>query len=353
MVTLEAVLEALRRVHDPDLSMDLVSLGFIRDLSIDGPRVSFTIELTTPACPVKGLLERQARDEVRKIPGVTEVKVKMTARVRSSAPPGEAEPMVKNTIAVSSGKGGVGKSTVSVNLALALAQAGASVGLMDADVYGPDIPLMMGAKGRPGMFENRIIPVASHGIRIISVQFFVQEGEAVIWRGPMLSSMLKQFLFDVEWGNLDYLVIDLPPGTGDAQLTLSQAIPLTGAVLVTTPQEVSLLDVRKAVAMFKQLNVPLLGVVENMSFYVCPHGDRIPIFGEGGGRRIADEFGMPLLGEIPLDPETRKGGDEGLPIVIRAPESTQAEAFCQMAGQVAARVSILNTRRPPVIVKIQ
>jgi ATP-binding protein involved in chromosome partitioning len=353
MVTSEAVLEALRRVKDPDLNIDLVSLGFIRDLRIEGPQVSFTIELTTPACPVKGLLERQARDEVMQIPGVSTVQVKMTARVRSAAASGEEEPMIKNTIAVSSGKGGVGKSTVAVNLALALAQAGANVGLMDADVYGPDIPLMMGAKGRPGMFENRIIPVASHGIRIISVQFFVQEGEAVIWRGPMLSSMLRQFLFDVDWGPLDYLVIDLPPGTGDAQLTLSQAIPLTGAMLVTTPQEVALLDVRKAFAMFKQLNVPLLGVVENMSYYVCPHGDRIAIFGEGGGRRVAEEFGVPLLGQIPLDPETRQGGDEGLPIVVRAPDSPQAEAFRQVAGQAAARVSILNLRQSPVIVKIR
>jgi ATP-binding protein involved in chromosome partitioning len=353
MISSEAVLAALRRVNDPDLHLDLVSLGFIRDLRVEGSTVSFTIELTTPACPVKGLLERQAREAVMAIPGVSEVRVTMTARVRSAAPPGEEEPLIKNTIAVSSGKGGVGKSTVSVNLALALAQAGAAVGLLDADVYGPDIPLMMGATGQPGMLHDRILPVVSHGIRLISVQFFVPAGEAVIWRGPMLSSMLRQFLFDVDWGALDYLVIDLPPGTGDAQLTLSQAIPLTGAVLVTTPQEVSLLDVRKAYAMFRQLRVPVLGVVENMSYVVCPHGERLALFGEGGGRRLAEEFGVPLLGQLPFDPETRRGGDEGWPIVVRAPHSPQAAAFRQVAGQVAARISVVNRQQAPPLVTIR
>jgi ATP-binding protein involved in chromosome partitioning len=344
-----SVLEALRSVKDPDLHMDVVSLGFIRNLAIQDARVSFTLELTTPACPAKGLLERQARDAVMQLPGVEAVQVRMTARVRSSVPPGEQAPQIKNTVAVSSGKGGVGKSTVAAHLALALHQAGATVGLLDADIYGPNIPLMMGARGRPGMFQSRIIPVASHGLRLISLGFFLTEGEAAVLRGPMLSSTIKQFLFDVDWGELDYLVIDLPPGTGDAQLTLSQAIPLTGALMVTTPQEVSLLDVRKGIAMFRHLHVPVLGVVENMSFYVCPHGERINIFGEGGGQRLADEFRLPLLGQIPLDPEIRRGGDEGLPILVSAPDSPQAEAFRSMAGAVAARISTLILTSLPVI----
>lgn len=344
-----AVLDALRTVKDPDLHLDVVSLGFIRNLNIQGSRVSFTLELTTPACPAKGLLERQVRDEVMRVAGVTEVQVRITARVRSSAGAGEEVPLIKNTIAISSGKGGVGKSTVAVNLTLALYQAGCKVGLLDADVYGPNIPLMMGAHGRPGMFQDRILPVASHGIRLISIGFFIQEGQAAILRGPMLSSTIKQFLFEVDWGELDYLVIDLPPGTGDAQLTLSQAIPLTGAVMVTTPQEVSLLDVRKGIAMFQHLKVPILGIVENMSYYVCPHGERVNIFGEGGGQRIADEFKVPLLGQIPLDPETRRGGDEGLPILVKVPDSPQAEAFRILAGAVAARISTLHLMRLPVI----
>ncbi len=345
----DTVFDALRNVKDPDLHLDVVSLGFIRNLTIQETRVSFTLELTTPACPAKGLLERQVKDEVMKVPGVREVQVRLTARVRASALSGDEAPLVKNTIAVSSGKGGVGKSTVAVNLALALHQAGCVVGLLDADVYGPNIPLMMGARGRPGMFQSRILPVTSYGVRLISIAFFLKAGESAILRGPMLSSTIKQFLFEVDWGELDYLIIDLPPGTGDAQLTLSQAIPLTGALMVTTPQEVSLLDVRKGIDMFNHLKVPILGVVENMSYYVCPHGERLNIFGEGGGQRIADEYRVPLLGQIPLDPDTRKGGDEGLPILVGAPDSAQAEAFRIVAGAVAARISTLAFTRLPLI----
>jgi ATP-binding protein involved in chromosome partitioning len=349
-VTQGQVLSALRRVQDPDLATDVVTLGFVRDLVIEGPKVSFTLELTTPACPVKGLLERQARDEVLKVPGVSEVRVKTTARVRAAGVPvGEDAPTVKNTVAVSSGKGGVGKSTVAVNLALALADSGARVGLLDADIYGPNIPMMMGARGLPGMFQGRIIPVMAHRTRMISIGFFVQPDDAAIVRGPMLSSTIKQFLFDVEWGELDYLVIDLPPGTGDAQLTISQAIPLTGALMVTTPQDVSLHDVRKGLAMFKRLSVPILGIVENMSYYVCPHGERLHLFGEGGGRKLAREYDVPLLGELPFDPETQKGSDTGQPIVAAAPESAQAEAFRQLAGQVAARISIQALRPLPTL----
>ena len=348
-ITNQAVLDALRNVKDPDLSMDVVTLGFIRDLTIQGDQVRFTLELTTPACPAKGLLERQARDEVMRVPGVSEVRVRLTARVRAAAAAGDEVPLVKNTIAVSSGKGGVGKSTVAVNLALALREAGCTVGLLDADVYGPNIPLMMGARGRPGRFQDRIIPVISHGVRLISLAFFLKEGEAAILRGPMLSSTIKQFLFEVDWGELDYLVIDLPPGTGDAQLTLSQAIPLTGAVMVTTPQEVSLLDVRKGIDMFKHLKVPILGVAENMSYYVCPHGERVNIFGEGGGQRLAEEYRIALLAQIPLDPEIRRGGDEGLPIIVQAPASPSAQAFRTLAGAVAARVSTLALTRLPLL----
>lgn len=346
----EHVLAALRRVQDPDLGTDVVTLGFVRDLVVEGPRVSFTLELTTPACPVKGLLERQARDEVLKLDGVGEVRVTLTARVRAAgAPAGDDAPLIRNTVAISSGKGGVGKSTVAVNLALALGQTGARVGLVDADVYGPNVPMMMGARGLPGMYRNRIVPVMAHGIRLISIGFFVPTGEAAMVRGPMLSSTIKQFLFDVEWGELDYLVIDLPPGTGDAQLTISQVIPLTGAVMVTTPQDVSLHDVRKGLAMFRQLNVPILGVVENMSHYTCPHGERLHLFGSGGGRTIADEYGVPLLGELPFDPATQVGGDTGRPVVVAIPEGEQAAAFRQVAGQVAARLSIQALRPLPAI----
>jgi ATP-binding protein involved in chromosome partitioning len=346
-----AVLAALRGVRDPDLHTDVVTLGFVRELVVDdGGRVSFTLELTTPACPAKGLLERQARDEVLKVPGVTEVRVRLTARVRAAGiRAGEDMPQIRNTIAVSSGKGGVGKSTVAVNLALGLAQTGARVGLVDADVYGPDVPMMIGARGLPGMLEGRILPVTAHGVRLISLAFFVPPDDAAVLRGPMLSATIKQFLFEVDWGELDYLVIDLPPGTGDAQLTIAQVIPLTGAVMVTTPQEVSLHDVRKGLAMFRQLNVPILGVVENMSYYTCPHGDRLHLFGRGGGRRLAEEQGVPLLAELPFDPATQEGGDRGRPVVVVAPDSSQAQAFRVLAGQVAAQVSIQALQPMPVI----
>jgi ATP-binding protein involved in chromosome partitioning len=280
---------------------------------------------------------------------VRDVSVRVTARVRGTPLPDGTEPAIRNTIAVSSGKGGVGKSTVAVNLAHALREAGCAVGLVDAAVYGPDVPLMLGARGRPGAFNDRILPVTSHGVRMMSLAFFTREGEAAILRGPMLSSTLRQFLFDVEWGELDYLVIDLPPGTGDAQLTLAQAIPLTGALMVTTPQAVSLFDVRKGIGMFRDLRVPLLGVVENMSYYECPHGERVALFGEGGGRRLSEEFGVPLLGQLPLHPEIRAGADAGEPVLVRRPGSPEAEAFRRMAGAVAARVSTVARLRMPRI----
>jgi len=353
-VTPDIVLRALRTIQDPTIHKDIVSLDLVKDLAVQDGRVSFTIEFTTQPPIVKAELHSQARKLVSQLPGVSDVQIRMGTGARAQpaapqSPRAELIPEVKHTVAVSSGKGGVGKSTIAVNLALALRGAGNSVGLVDVDVYGPDIPLMMGARGRPGVFENRIIPVESHGIKLISIGFFVPEGEAVVWRGPMIHSAVQQFLKDVTWGALDYLVFDMPPGTGDAQLSLSQVIPLSGAVVVTTPQDVALLDVRKAVAMFRKMNVPLLGVVENMSHFVCPHcGQKTAIFGEGGGRRLSEEMRLPLLGQIPLDPEVRQGGDEGLPIVIRKPGSAQAEAFRQLASAVAARISALSVALPTI-----
>jgi ATP-binding protein involved in chromosome partitioning len=355
-VTEEAVLDALRGVPDPDLGKDIVNLGLVKDLAIQGGEVSFTLAFTTQPPLAKAEIHSQARKAVARLAGVSDVKVAMGSKAQAARPAAPEPPRqdlipeVKHTVAVSSGKGGVGKSTVAVNLALALHEAGAKVGLVDVDVYGPDIPLMMGARGKPGMFENRIIPVESYGIKLISIGFFVAPGEAVVWRGPMIHSAVQQFLRDVLWGELDYLVFDMPPGTGDAQLSLSQVIPLSGVVMVTTPQDVALLDVRKALAMFRKLNVPILGVVENMSVFACPHcGAQTPIFGEGGGQKIADENGVPLLAQIPIDPETRKGGDEGHPILLRKPDSAQAVAFRTLAAAVTERVTRLSVLKLPSI----
>jgi ATP-binding protein involved in chromosome partitioning len=358
-VTEEAILGALRGIQDPGPGKDIVSLGLVKDMSIQGGQVSFTLAFTTQPALAKAEIHSQARKLVAGLPGVSEVKVTMGSKAQAAGRPGPAAaeppqqdliPDVKHTIAVSSGKGGVGKSTVAVNLALALREAGATVGLVDVDVYGPDIPMMMGARGKPGMFENRIIPVESYGIKLISIGFFVAPGEAIVWRGPMIHSAVQQFLRDVLWGELDYLIFDMPPGTGDAQLSLSQVIPLSGVVMVTTPQDVALLDVRKALAMFRKLNVPILGVVENMSVFACPHcGAETPIFGEGGGKKIGEEMGVPLLAQIPLDPETRKGGDEGHPILLRKPDSAQAAAFRKLAAVVADRVSTLSVLKLPSI----
>ena len=358
-VTEEAVLGALRGIHDPELGQDIVSLGLVQGLAIEGGQVAFTLDFTSQAPLTKVEIHSKARKAVAALPGVTEAKVTMgSARPRAAAHgphaagPAQEElvPDVKQTVAVSSGKGGVGKSTVAVNLALALRETGATVGLIDADVYGPNIPVMMGARGRPGMFNNRLIPVQAYDVKLISIGFFVKEGDPVVWRGPMIHTAIQQFLRDVEWGELDYLIFDMPPGTGDAQLSLSQVIPLSGAVMVTTPQDVSLLDVRKALAMFRKMNVPLLGVVENMAGFECPHCRHVtPIFGEGGGQRLAEEFGVPVLGSIPLDLETRVGGDTGAPIVVARPQSPQAEAFRQVGRAVRERLSTLSALRLPTI----
>jgi ATP-binding protein involved in chromosome partitioning len=362
-----SVLAALRGIRDPDQGQDIVSLGLVRDLQIRDSEVSFTLAFAGQAPATKAALHSSASKAVSQMPGVSRVSVKMGAAAGAGraggpgaqahahgqapgAPPAEFIPEVKHTVAVSSGKGGVGKSTVAVNLALALKQSGVEVGLVDVDVYGPDVPLMMGAKGRPGMFDNKIIPVEAHGIKIMSIGLLVAEREALVWRGPMIHSAVQQFLRDVNWGPLDYLVFDMPPGTGDAQLSLSQVVPLSGVVMVTTPQEVALLDVRKALGMFRKLNVPILGMVENMSYFVAPDtGRRYAIFGEGGGQRVADEFGVPLLGQIPLEMETREGGDAGVPITVGRPDSAQAQAFRKIAAAVVARVNAVAALKLPSI----
>jgi ATP-binding protein involved in chromosome partitioning len=340
------VLDALRAVQDPDLNKDIVALGFIKDLRICAGSVAFSIELTTPACPVKDLMKAQAEKAVSAITGVHEVKIEMTAQVTASRPVlGDKGmiPGVKNVIAVSSGKGGVGKSTVAVNLACALAKTGAKVGILDADVYGPNVPLMLGVSGEPTVIDKKIVPFVAHGLQIISMGLLVAEDQAVIWRGPMLHSAIRQFLFEVSWESLDYLVVDLPPGTGDAQLSLSQSAHLMGAVIVTTPQAVSVLDVKKAIRMFQTVNVPILGVIENMSWFTPPGStERYHLFGEGGGKIVEEQFGVPLLGQIPLELKVREGGDDGAPIVMSAPESESAQAIISLAGKLAQRVSVLN-----------
>ena len=338
-----AILDALRLVQEPELGKDIVTLQMVKDIVIEGTTAAFTIELTTPACPLKDEIEGNTRAALTAI-GVTDVTLTWGSMVRRAAPR-QAEqllPNVKNVIAVGSGKGGVGKSTVSVNLAVALAQAGAAVGLLDADITGPNIPMMLGVEGQPKAApNNKISPLERHGVKCISIQFFVPEGQPIVWRGPLVGGAIQQFLRDVDWGDLDYLVVDLPPGTSDAQLTLAQSVPLGGAVLVTTPQEVALSDVGKALAMFKRLSVPILGLVENMTAFVCPHcGELTEIFGRGGGERFCQEHGIDFLGGVPLDITVRQGGDVGVPAVAQREPGPAARALTAVAGAVAARMSV-------------
>lgn len=345
MVTEQAVLAALARIQDPDLHRDIVSLGFIKNLRVEGGKVAFTIELTTPACPVRKQMEEAARSAVAAVPGVQEVDVTMTSRVTTSGGRrSDYLPGVRNTIAVASGKGGVGKSTVAANLAVALQQAGATVGLMDADVYGPCIPKLMGVSGALQATGNgKVIPPEKHGVKIMSMGFFLPKDEAVIWRGPMLHKMIQEFVGRVEWGDLDYLVIDLPPGTGDVQLSLCQTIPLTGAVIVSTPQDVALEVASKAILMFQKLKVPILGIIENMSYYMCSHcGQRDDIFGHGGAREAGARSGIPFLGEIPLAAGIRVKSDAGQPVALESTEVAISRAFHEAAAQLAARISIGN-----------
>jgi ATP-binding protein involved in chromosome partitioning len=346
----ESVLQALRSVIDPDLHKDVVSLGMIRDVKISGTHVTFTFELTTPSCPMKGQLEKEAREAVERVAGVGNVQVNMTARIPGAAGSGSGAvlPMVKNTIAVASGKGGVGKSTVAANLAVQLAKDGARVGLLDADIYGPSIPLMFGLQNaKPAarqVTDDKVlmVPLEAEGVKIMSIGFLVDPDQAVVWRGPMASGALKQFMTDVDWGELDYLIFDLPPGTGDIQLTLVQSISLTGALIVTTPQDVALADARKAVRMFQKVHVPVVGLVENMSYFECRNcGTREEIFAHGGGRAAAQEFEIPFLGELPLQTSVREGGDAGHPIVSSDAHSSAGKAFESIACEVARQISIL------------
>lgn len=343
------VLQALSKVIDPDLGKDIVTLGMVKDLKIDGKKVSFTFELTTPSCPIKDQFELAAKQAAESVAGEGNVAIKMTARVAQHA--GRSQDVlrgVKNTIAVASGKGGVGKSTVAANLAVALARDGAKVGLLDADIYGPSMPLMFGLVGQQPMAKQEngktwMVPLEAEGLKIMSIGFLVEPDTAVVWRGPMASGALKQFISDADWGELDYLIFDMPPGTGDIQLTLVQSIPLTGAVIVTTPQDVALADARKSIRMFEKVHVPILGIVENMSFYQCSScGTREEIFSHGGAQKASMEFNVPFLGELPIQTSVRVGGDTGKPIVSQAPDSPAGKAFRQIASALAQQISIQN-----------
>ena len=343
------VLEALRGVKDPDLHRDIVTLKFVKDVVITGNDLSLTIELTTPACPVREELKSASEKALREsIDGVGNVQITMTSNVLQHEHAHRVAILQggRNTIAVAFGMGGVGKSTIAANLAVALAMDGAAVGLVDLDIYGPSMPLMMGIKKRPGMSGQKLLPIENWGVKVMSIGFLVDPMQAVVWRGPMVSGAVKQFMSDVEWGELDYLVMDLPPGTGDIQLTLVQTIPLTGAVVVTTPQDISLADALKAWKMFDKVDVPVLGVVENMSYYICSHcGAREDIFDNGGGRRAAEQLGVPFLGEVPLYTSIRVSGDTGTPIVADPAAPVQSAILRSIARNVAAQVSIRNSAR--------
>jgi ATP-binding protein involved in chromosome partitioning len=342
--TRDAVLDALRVVVDPDLKRDIVSLGFVKDLSVDGGRVRFTIELTTPACPVKDRLRDQAIAAVRALPGVTDVEVQMTANVRSVSAPETgrtALPGVKNVIAVGAGKGGVGKTTVSVNLALALARLGSRVGILDGDIYGPNVPIKLGLSTQLETDGKQILPAEKYGLQIVSMGFLTTDDSAVIWRGPMLHGAIQQFFRDVAWKDLDYLIVDMPPGTGDVALSLSQTVPVAGSIVVTTPQQVSLADSRRAVRMYEKLNIPTIGIVENMSYYTCTNcHHEADLFGHGGGEQLAASMGVPFLGRLPIYQPIREGGDTGVPLVVAEPGSPAGRAFVAVAERAAAQVAI-------------
>lgn len=350
----QSVLDVLRPVEDPELRKSLVELNMIRNVKIEGGKVSFTLVLTTPACPLREFIVEDCKKAVEKLPGVTDISVEVTAETPqqknlpdSNAPSRNQPPGVKNIIAVSSGKGGVGKSTVAVNIAVALAQTGAKVGLLDADIYGPNDPTMLGLADaeitvRSTETGEILEPAFNHGVKLVSMGFLIDRDQPVIWRGPMLNGVIRQFLYQVQWGEIDYLIVDMPPGTGDAQLTLTQSVPMAGAVIVTTPQNVALLDSRKGLRMFQQMNVTVLGIVENMSYFIPPDqpDKQYDIFGSGGGSKTAAELDVPLLGCVPLEISTRIGGDTGIPIVVSDPDSASAQAFKAIALAIAGKVSV-------------
>ncbi|HXG64779.1 MAG TPA: iron-sulfur cluster carrier protein ApbC [Blastocatellia bacterium] len=339
----EAIIAALDTVKDPDLKRGIVSLNYVRDLKVAGSMVRFRLVLPTPAVSVKKKLDEAAREAALSVAGVESVDI----HVETEVPGGrgvsgkQGVPGVKNILAVSSGKGGVGKSTVAVNLAVCLAQWGAKVGLLDTDVYGPNVPIMLGLSGEPKARGQKLIPLEAYSVKVMSLGLLNPGDKPVVWRGPMLHTAVRQFLYDVDWADLDYLIVDMPPGTGDAQLSLAQLVPVQGAILVTTPQEVAMADVRKALNMFLQVHIPIVGIVENMSYFICSNcSARHDIFGTGGGQELAERFQTTLLGQVPLAPEVREGGDMGIPVVIGQPDSPQAIAFRQIAENVAAQVSL-------------
>ena len=341
----EAILAALGNVLDPELGKDLITLGMIDDLKIEGSEVHFTINLTTPACPLKNQIKQSAEKAVLAVDGVSAVHIELGAKVPVGQKKSE-HVSIRNSVAIASGKGGVGKSTLAVNVAVILAQSGARVGLLDADIYGPNLPTMMGVNSIGGATDNKkILPAESYGVKVMSIGFLVKPEQAIMWRGPLLHSAIQQFINDVEWGDLDYLIIDLPPGTGDVQLSLSQTLDLQGGVIVTLPQKVSLDDARRGLNMFQQLGVPVFGVVENMSYLELPSGERMDIFGSGGGEALAAETGVPFIGSIPIDPEVRKGSDAGVPVVISHPETPVSQAFRAIAENIAAKVSVEAYRK--------
>lgn len=340
-VTKNDVLEALSKVLDPEIGKDLVTLNMIKDVKVDDSQVSFTIELTTPACPLKTKIKQDAESAVMAIEGIKSVDITMGSRVPKDEKIKDLS--IKNIIAVGSGKGGVGKSTIAVNLAVSLAKCGAKVGLLDADIYGPNVPTMMGIDGLPPTPQNmKIQPAVAYDVKVMSIGFMVSPGQPLIWRGPMLHSAIKQFLMDVDWGDLDYLIVDLPPGTGDVQLSLVQTVPLSGGVIVTMPQQVSFDDAARAVSMFKKMEVPVLGIVENMSYLEMEDGSLRRIFGEGGGEQLARMAGAPLLSNVPIDENIRAGGDQGAPVVVAEPESPGAKSIERLAQSIAARMSMEN-----------
>lgn len=351
-----SVIEALRGVMDPELHKDIVTLQMVKNVVVRDGAVSLLVTLTTPACPLRETIEKDIRSALAKVPGVHTVDVKFDATVPDGRRLADKAPItgVKNLIAVASGKGGVGKTTVAVNLAIALKNLGASVGLLDADVYGPNVPVMLGTTEQPRALDERtIVPVEAYGLKMISMGLLNPGDKPLIWRGPMLHSVMQQFLRSVRWGDLDYLIVDLPPGTGDVQLTLIQSVTISGAVVVTTPSIVALADVRKAIEMFRQVNVEILGVVENMSYFSCPHcNGRIDVFGHGEGQRMARMFGVPFLGEIEIDPQIRIGGDTGKPVASLGEDAPGGKSIYAMARNVAARLSVVNISASAPIVQI-
>jgi ATP-binding protein involved in chromosome partitioning len=339
--TVEALRKALARVEDPELHKDLIALNMIRDLKVADGRVSFTLVLTTPACPLRDRIAADAKAAVQSVPGVRDVDIRVDAQVPGGSP-GAVKIGARQIVAVASGKGGVGKTTLAVNLAVALARSGSCVGLLDADIYGPNVPTMMGIKELPAPQKDRINPAVAYGVKVVSIGLMVQPDQPLVWRGPMLHSALRQLLADVAWGELDYLIVDLPPGTGDVPISLAQLVHISGGVIVTLPQRIAREDALRGLEMFRMMDVPVLGVVENMSHWLAPDGKPVDLFGRGGGKTLAEQAGVPFLGEIPIDPAVRTGGDIGKPVILERPQSEAARALTEIAGKVAARISVLT-----------